>query len=195
MKPSGPSLFLITAPGALFAAALALLSLALASSSRGNLGEILLDSRIVLCNEGSRCSGKIFRGAEQKLIVPGPPPEGTFLLADTHLSQPGDRPAQVLAFRSIENCQGRARIKKARLEVLYRRANDPDREFLIPRALVVWQNTLSFPDHCGWHSVNLDLPAVAPDESFKETQLLIVKITVLDVYGTGPVSLGGLLLN
>ncbi|MBE7438142.1 MAG: hypothetical protein HS115_06760 [Spirochaetales bacterium] len=190
------SLFL---PALAFALGLAAATLSLSSSSRRSLPVLLLDSRIVLCNSGSTCSGKVFRGEEQELVFPAAPPEGTFLLADAHLKSVQGNPSAGKARLSIRNggkkCLEKGRIKKARLEVLYRRANDPDREFVIPPAHVVWKQTVSFPDQCAWHTLDFILPDVGPGKSYEETQLLIIKVSVLEIYGSGPVVLGGLILD
>lgn len=76
------------------------------------------------------------------------------------------------------------RIKRARIEILHRRANNPDEEFLIPRARPIWERTVDFPDASGPLSISLaDLPTPPSSQAWPEQmQYIITHIQVLEIY-------------
>ncbi|MEQ9365996.1 MAG: hypothetical protein RIF32_17265 [Leptospirales bacterium] len=134
------------------------------------------------------------------LRFPAEHPHGTFLLIDTALTHsPGTtaeappRPRRAVSLRIFNGvclrCDPKrfteyGRIKRARLEILYRRANNPDEEFVIPEARPVLERVLEFPDRPGGFTVSLeDLPAPPPSSGWPENMsYMITHIQVLEIY-------------
>lgn len=170
-------------------------------------GRIMQHGRVVLSSPG------FDDGAEPGLLVdgrtdtaavlrfPAPPPEGAFLLSDlalTHFPGPtGDpdrplRPRRALALRlfngacvdcSEQEFRRYGRIKRARLEILQRRANDPDVEFIIPPVRLLRSVELDFPDRPGPVEIPLELPDPDPAPAYPANVFYIIcKLTVLEQF-------------
>ncbi len=151
------------------------------------------------------------------LSYPHPPPEGTHLLIDLALTHfPGEQegsPPRIRRARELllyngpcvecdaSHFRSFSRIKQARVEILYRRANNPDAEFLIPPAHPVWSKTLTLPDRPGPFSLSLrEIPPPPSSPAYPEgVSYIIAKITILSVYPgerfPGRVALGEVLYS
>ncbi|MCR9143105.1 MAG: hypothetical protein NXI24_12700 [bacterium] len=134
------------------------------------------------------------------LRFPADHPHGTFLLIDTALSHsPGDKsttqpaarkPIALRIYNGVclgcdrESFEKYGRIKRARIEILNRRANNPDEEFVIPDARPVFERFVDFPDAPGPIEISLgDLPDPPPSAGWPDQmQYIITHIQVLDVY-------------
>ncbi len=136
------------------------------------------------------------------LRFPGPPPEGSYVLADLSLThfpalrapgiETGPRPRRAGALRIFNgicaNCQEAefrefGRVRRARVEILVRRANDPDVEFEIPPARVVWSQVIDFPDRPGAVAIPLAVPDPLPSAVYPVNVFYIIcKIAPLEQY-------------
>ena len=98
-------------------------------------------------------------------------PHGTFILIDTGLTHsPGEPPAvrRPVALKiyngvcedcSLDTYRKYGRIKRARVEFMHRRANNPDEEFIIPPVQPVREFIVEFPDRPGPLEISLaDVP-------------------------------------
>jgi len=137
---------------------------------------------------------------ETAAVIPYPavPPEGSYILMDLALSHypgaNGDRPrarkSALLRFYNgaCTNCtedkfQSYPRIKRARIEILKRRANDPDVEYVHPpvEKVLEWEQT--FPDRPGPFDMALHLPPWPESARYPENvSNILVKLTVLEIY-------------
>ncbi len=130
---------------------------------------------------------------------PAPPPEGSYYLMDTALThwpplhQNGKPRRRIPSLLRITNglclnCplsefQKYGRIQTARIEILYRRANDPDVEYVIPPAVPQLVFRYDFPDRPGSFDIPLHLNRVLGSPAYpKNVYYIICKITVLTVY-------------
>ena len=116
------------------------------------------------------------------LAFPAQHPHGTFLLIDTALSHwPGEppqarRPLQLEIYNGAcgPDCDPRrfhryGRMRNVTLQLLARRANNPDEEFVIPQAHPIWERSLELPDRPGPIVVPLsDAPAAPPATAWPE---------------------------
>ena len=135
------------------------------------------------------------------LLFPGSHPQGTFLLVDlalSHFPDPsGDPNAPLIPRRPLhlrifngpcQNCDHRTfqrsgRIKRARLELLKRRANDPDVEFEIPPTQILETHDLILPDSPAPVTVEFQQPPAPPSDKYPGTSFYIIcKLTVLEIY-------------
>lgn len=133
------------------------------------------------------------------LPFPGPPPEGTYLLIDSALSHwppahPGDRPrprkpAAIRLYNGpcgrcpVEDFRRYSRIRRARIQILNRQANDPDREFLHERTFPIKTMMFDFPDTAGPIDIPLNLPVAPPSPGYpRNVSYIVSKITILEVY-------------
>ncbi len=136
------------------------------------------------------------------LRFPAAHPHGTFLLIDTALthSPAGSDaehshapPRSALALEiyngacricAPERFRAYGRIKRARVQLLYRRANNPDEEFVIPQARPVFERIITLPDEPGPFSVSLRaLPPEAPSPGWPDgMQYMITRLEILEVY-------------
>lgn len=123
-------------------------------------------------------------------------PEGTYLLMDLALShwpsasEPLKRkPVSVTIYNGpCSNCTEQrfrsvSRIRRGRLEILYRRANNPDVEFLIPEARIVYSTEFTLPDSPD--PVVIPIFPPLPDESPgypEKMNYIIGKLIVLGIY-------------
>ncbi len=139
---------------------------------------------------------------ERAALVPFPAahPEGTWWLIDLALSHwparaPG-APPEIRTPHAITLWNGPctrcprdefrryARIKRARAELLVRRANNVDQEYVIPQAVPIWIREIVLLDQPGPQTIRLDgVPPGAPSSGWPENMnYLILKITVLETY-------------
>jgi len=119
-----------------------------------------------------------------QIYFPSRHAEGTHLIAElglTHL--PGPVPLRPVLLRFYQDQNGQfATIRRARISILERRANDPDRENVIPPAHVVWEKTVDL-EQKRISDVMLDLPMARASSVYPQNVfLVIVKITVLEIY-------------
>lgn len=139
------------------------------------------------------------------LHFPAAHPHGTFLLLDTALthSPPRDtgetagsgparaRRPEALVFYSgpCANCTDEAfrrygRLKRVRVDLLHRRANNPDEEFIIPDARPVYSREILLADQPGPQRFSLaDAPTPAPAADWPEgMHYIITRLQVLEIY-------------
>ncbi len=134
------------------------------------------------------------------LLYPSPHPQGTWLLIDLGLSHwpapesdaaPRPRkPAYVEIFNGpCTRCDGtrfrsHGRWKSVRVELLARRANVMDEEYVIPPEEVLWSRLIRLPDAPGPERLDLsDVPQAPPSSGWPENMSYIrIKFTALDVY-------------
>ena len=134
-------------------------------------------------------------------VIPYPArhPQGTWFLIDVALSHwppgaPGESPrvrkpgALILHNGICADCPIRefkayGRIRRTRIELLARRANNPDKEFKHERWNVIYSRTLELPDRPGPFRVELPLPPAAASPGYpRNVFFLACKITVLSVH-------------
>ncbi len=122
--------------------------------------------------------------------------EGTYLLMDMalthHPSQDGLQPRRTLGFWMYmggcadcppETFHAYSRPKQGRLELLYRRANDPDQEFIIPPAHIIVTVTVHWKDTPSPQWVSLHVPDPAYSAKYPENvNYIIAKLYIDDVY-------------
>jgi len=130
---------------------------------------------------------------------PAPHPEGSHWIIDCGLSHwppaaPGQkprprRPDHILIYNGpCTSCSPRkfrayGRIRRARLEILYRKANNPDKDFKHEPSLRVLTLRKEFPDAPGPVKIPLPLPAAGPSPGFPVGMIYIrAKITVESAY-------------
>lgn len=121
-----------------------------------------------------------------QIYFPSRHPEGTHLIAElglTHLPAAVPVPLRPVLIRFHQNQSGRfSTIRRARISILERRANDPDRENVIPPTQVVWERTVTL-SNSAVSDVALDLPMARDSLVYPQNVfLIIVKIQVLEVY-------------
>ncbi len=125
-------------------------------------------------------------------------PEGTYLLADLALTHWPGRKGDVPRIRKTRglviyngpchDCSRSvftrySRIKKARIEILYRRANDPDREFIIPPAHIVYTKEIELRDTDTPAFIELPVPTPPHSNYYPENVSYIIgKIIVEQVF-------------
>jgi hypothetical protein len=121
-----------------------------------------------------------------QIYFPSSHPEGTHLIAELGLSHlPGSeiKPLRPVLLRIHQDQSGRfSTIRRARISILTRRANDPDRENVIPPTQVIWEKVVDL-ERVPAADVILDLPPAARSGTYPENVFLIIaKIQVLEVY-------------
>lgn len=126
-------------------------------------------------------------------------PEGLFFLSDLALThyppekkgmKPRERqPLALIIYNGVctacppEVFRSYPRIKKARLEILHRRANDPDVEMVIPDARIVYLTEIELPDRPGPVEIPLPMPVAEKSESYPEHVFYIIaKIMPKELY-------------
>lgn len=180
---------------------LLVISLSLVITSKTNLPQhILHKGRIVLSSEihAGKASALYDTDLNTSLVLtfPDAPPEGTYLLADLALSHfppeqhPEPRkPQKIIVYNGrCTNCARPkfleySRIKKATIEILARRANDPDVENFIPPSRILYTRDVELADMAGPQSIGLEIPRAPKSISYPENvSYLIVKIIAKEVY-------------
>lgn len=125
-------------------------------------------------------------------------PEGTYLLMDLALShwpkKPDGKPMRrkpvsliihngLCSRCSANRFRAISRIRRAKIEILYRRANNPDEEFVIPPARVVYSKEFSLPDSQEATEIKINPPLPEPSPEYPVNMNYIIgKLTVLDIY-------------
>ena len=76
-----------------------------------------------------------------------------------------------------------SRIKRARIEIYKRKANNPDKEYRHEKTEYITGLLREFPDRPGPFEVSLNIPSLEPIALFSDQpHFLIIKTVVLDVY-------------
>ncbi len=126
-------------------------------------------------------------------------PEGLFFLSDLALTHwppekeglhPRERrPVSLIVHNGVcttcplEVFRSYPRIKRARLEILHRRANDPDVEMVIPEARIVYLTEIELPDRPGPVEIPLPLPAAEKSDAYPDHVFYIIaKIMPKELY-------------
>ena len=200
-------------PAALFAFSILFAGLWQALSSTANLPEwTLLRGRIAIASDSFVHSAldPLTDGGTYNLMdgdtetptifsFPSPHPHGAFLLVDLGLSHwPPENPGGALRPRtpqalflsngpcakcSRSEFERYGRVKKASFQLLRRRANDPDAEFVIPETEVVSTQTITLPDKPGFQKIPLQAqPALTSAKYPENVFYMIGNIHVLDIY-------------
>lgn len=128
-------------------------------------------------------------GTHTQIYFPSLHPEGTHVIAElglTHLPPAEARPPEPLkpVLLRIYQEEGGAysRIKKARISILRRRANDPDRENVIPPTEQIWSQELLLND-APIQEIPVTLPIAQASPRYPEhVYLIIAKIHILEIY-------------
>ena len=133
------------------------------------------------------------------LRYPAPPPEGVYLLIDTALSHwPPQRdkqtprarkPAEIIFYNGVcqkcepEKFRGYSRVRRVRIEILNRKANNPDKDYLHEKTYPVRSFEWEFEDRPGPQRVKLNMPRALDSPAYPQNVFYIVtKIVVLSVY-------------
>lgn len=207
------SRFLPPVAGALLALVVLGVTIFQVLTSRHNLPtETLKRGRIVIVSgtpkevsaplKGDGSPSRLLDGnLEEAALLENPTrhPEGLFFLSDLALShwppeKPGmppreRRPVALVIYNGVctdcplETFRAYPRIKKARLEILHRRANDPDVEMVIPEARIVYLTEIELPDRPGPVEIKLSLPIAEKSESYPDHVFYIItKIMPKELY-------------
>lgn len=133
------------------------------------------------------------------LRFPAEHPHGTFLLLDTALTHsPADQPgtSRVRRPESLEFYNGACvecsdsefrrygRLKRVRIDLLHRQANNPDEEFVIPEARPVYSLEATLADRPGPQRISLNgASAPAPADDWPVgMHYIITRLQILEVY-------------
>lgn len=119
------------------------------------------------------------------LYFPSRHPEGTHIIAElglTHLPPAANPvPLRPRALRIYQNA-GYGRIHKARISLLRRRANDPDKENLIPPVEVIYRSDVMLKDE-PVQEIPLPIEQAGHSSGYPQNVfLLIARIDVLELY-------------
>jgi len=124
-----------------------------------------------------------------QIYFPSAHPEGTHLIAElglTHLPPQAGKPPRALKpviLRIYQEQSGQfSRMKKARVSILRRRANDPDRENVIPETEQIYSALVTLSD-APIEEVALQLPLAEPSGKYPQNvYLIIAKIQILEIF-------------
>ncbi|MBX7057111.1 MAG: hypothetical protein K1X75_03525 [Leptospirales bacterium] len=170
-------------------------------------GATLRNGRIVLAacsaNDGMGHDGRPARLLDDDLQSPAlleldcRHPEGNWLLIDLALSHwPSTATPQVRRSTSLEIYSGActdcdihlfrsyARPRRIRLQILWRRANNIDQEYIIPQAEPVFERSVELEDRPGAQRIDLEgVPLPSPSTAWPQhMNYIIAKLTVESIY-------------